>query len=87
VLQSKKAKGTQFDTLPTVQLWSHVEVEIELFTGLALVLAGVEVNHVLDLGAAAIDDPVVAVERRLVAHQGVEAGAGRERRREAGEGS
>lgn len=53
---------------------------------LFLWLAGVEINHILYLGAAPVNDPVVAVKGRRVAEQRVEAGLGGHFGREAGEG-
>lgn len=62
-------------TLPRIQLRPHIEVETRPSSS-ATRPAGVKVNHVVDAGAAAVNDPVVAVEGRGVAEDGVYAGGG-----------
>lgn len=64
------------DAFPGVELGADVEVEVEGFAWLALVLAGVEINDIVDVGAAAVDDPVMAVKGLGIAQDGVEACAG-----------
>lgn len=73
LLHPPESHHARLDSFPAVQLGTHVEVKVETLAGLALVLARVKVNDVLDLGSAAVDDPVVAVKGRLVAEEGVEA--------------
>jgi hypothetical protein len=53
---------SHLDAFPGVEFGADVEVEVEGFAWLALVLAGVKVDDIVDVGAAAIDDPVVSVE-------------------------
>ena len=79
--QTHDVAGSHLPTLERVQLGSNVEVEVEGLAGLALVLAGVKVDDIVDLGAAAVNDPVVAVERLGVAQEVVDA---RSRRQGAG---
>lgn len=67
--------GSHLDALPAIQLGPHIEIKRQLPICRA-VPPGVEVYYVFDLFAAAVDDPVVPVEGRLVAQQGVEAGLG-----------
>ena len=74
-------KRPHLDALPRVQLRPHIEVERELpvGTGAPPVVrpARVEVDDILDLLAAAVDNPVVPVEGRLVAEERIDARLGR----------
>jgi hypothetical protein len=67
---------SHLDAFPGVEFGADVEVEVEGFAWLALVLAGVKVDDIVDVGAAAVDDPVVSVEGLGVAQDGVEACSG-----------
>lgn len=66
-------QSSHLDALPRIQLWPHIEIEARPASGTAGA-AGVEVDHVVDAGAAAVNDPVVAVKGRGVAEDGVYAG-------------
>lgn len=74
--QTPEFLKSHLDAFPGVELGADVEVEVEGFAWLALVLASVKVNDIVDVGAAAVDDPVVSVERLGIAQDGVEACAG-----------
>jgi hypothetical protein len=67
---------SHLDAFPGVELGADVEVEVEGFAWLALVLAGVKVDDIVDVSAAAVDDPVVSVKGLRVAQDGVEACSG-----------
>lgn len=67
--------GPHLPALECVQLWSDIEEEVESLSGLALVLAGVKVDDILDLGTAAVNDPVVTVKGLRVSEHGVYAGS------------
>lgn len=65
--------SSHLHSLPRIQLRPHVEIEARSASG-ATRSAGVEIDHVVDTGAAAVDDPVMTVKRRGVAEDGVDAG-------------
>lgn len=54
--------GPHLPALERVQLRSDIKEEVESLPGLALVLAGVKVDDILDLSAAAVNNPVVTVK-------------------------
>jgi hypothetical protein len=54
---------SQFDAFPAVQLGPDVQVEVQALAHQTLAFARVEVNHVVHVSSASVNDPVVAVER------------------------
>jgi hypothetical protein len=84
--QAHKTKSSHLNPLKAIQLRSHIKVEIQLLPRPLLILPRVKINHILDFSPAPIDHPIVAVERRLVAQQRVEARARGERGGQAGKG-
>ena len=73
-LQANEAHCPGLYTFPAVQFGPDIKVEVELLARSPLVLARVKVNNVFDLCAASIDDPVMSIERRLVANQRIKSG-------------
>ena len=71
--QSPELFNSHLDSLPAVELWAYVKVEVERPARLALILAGVEVDDIVNVGAATVDNPVVSVEGLGVAQDRVEA--------------
>lgn len=74
--QTHPTHGAHLDTLPGVEFRPDVEVEARSWCR-ATRSAGVKVNHVFDLCAAAVNDPVVAIKRGREAENGVDARRGR----------
>ena len=71
--QTQDVAGPHLAPFERVQLWSHVEVEVERLAHLAFILAGVKVNDIVDPSAAAVNDPVVSVKGLGVAQDVVDA--------------
>lgn len=82
--QERPLRSPHLHALPRIQLWPHIEIEAR--PRLAIGASSVEVDHVLNPRAAAVDDPVVSVERRRVAQDGVDTGRGRHAVHLVGEG-
>lgn len=75
-LSSRKPSPFQsphLDAFPRIQLRPHIEIEARPASS-AAGPTSIKVNHVVDAGAAAINDPVVAVKGRGVSEDGVDAG-------------
>lgn len=71
--QAGPLHGAHLDTLPGVQL--RADIKVEAWSGLAIWSSGIEVDHVVHTSTATVDDPVVSIEGRLVAQDGVEPGS------------
>lgn len=70
--QKRPLHGPHPHALPGIKLGPHIEIEAR--PALAVGSSGVEIDHVVDAGAAAVDDPVVAVKGGAIAEDGVDAG-------------
>jgi hypothetical protein len=66
--------SSHLDTLPSIQLWPHIEVEA--WPALAIRSSRVKVNHVVDSRTASIDNPIVAIKRRRIAKDSIQASSG-----------
>lgn len=71
--KTRPPQSPHLDALPRIQLRPHIEIETRPASSAAR-SARVKVDHVVDAGAAAVDDPVMAIKGRGVAEDGVEAG-------------
>ena len=87
MLESPELQNPSLNALPAVQLRPDIEIKIECLALLSLIPTRIKVNHILNLCAAAIHDPVVAIKWRLVSHQTLPARPGRQAGAEAGERS
>ncbi|KAI7001909.1 cytochrome c and c1 heme-lyase [Hortaea werneckii] len=62
---------THLDPLPRVQLRPDVEIEVQTLARQALILARVEVNHVVHMLPATIHHPIMPIKGGGVSHQAV----------------
>ena len=72
--QPQDVAGPHLPPFERVQFWPNIEIETESLSGPGVVLAGVKVDDIVDLGTTAINDPVVPVEWLGVSEQVVDAG-------------
>lgn len=57
--------------LETIQLGPDIEVKIQGLVFVSIISTGIKVNDIVDLGPAAIHNPVVSVEWWLIPHPGL----------------
>lgn len=68
--QSSPAHGSHFYTFPRIEFWPHVEVEAG--ASFPVTTTRVKVNHIVNPRAAAINNPVVTIERSCVSEDRIE---------------
>ena len=56
----------QFDTFPAIQLRPDVQVEVQALAHQTLAFARIEINHVVHVSSASVNNPIMAVERQSI---------------------
>ena len=77
-LQPPKPHSSHLDPFPAIQLWPHIQIKAHLSPPALLILPRIEVDDILDFSPTPIHNPIMSIERRLVAYERIEASARRE---------